>query len=112
MLFFPKNFLKGRLSYRMIGNKGIAMPTLSLCMIVRNEEEVIGRCLDSIQDCCDEIIICDTGSTDKTVEIVSKYPQVKVVHFTWVDDFAAARNFSFQHATKDLILWLDADDII
>lgn len=88
------------------------MATLTLAMIVRNEEGVLARCLDSIQELCDEIIICDTGSTDKTIEIAQKYSQAKVVHFKWVDDFGGARNHSFKHATQDLILWLDADDVI
>lgn len=87
------------------------MKEISLCMIVKNEEDIIGRCLDSIKDLVDEIIIVDTGSTDRTKEIVSKYTD-KVFDFKWVDDFAKARNFSFSKATKDYILWLDADDII
>lgn len=87
------------------------MCKISLCMIVKNEEDVIGRCLDSVRDIADEIIIVDTGSTDKTKEIVSKYTK-KIYDFEWVDDFAKARNFSFSKATKDYILWLDADDVI
>ena len=88
------------------------MTTLSLCMIVKNEEEVIERCLNSIEGMCDEIIIVDTGSTDKTIELISKYKKVKLFHFKWIEDFSAARNFSFSHASQDLILWLDADDIV
>lgn len=87
------------------------MQEISLCMIVRDEEDVIGRCLDSVKDIADEIIIVDTGSTDKTKEIVSKYTN-KIYDFKWEDDFAKARNFSFSKATKDYILWLDADDVI
>lgn len=87
------------------------MYEISLCMIVKDEEDVIGRCLDSVKDIADEIIIVDTGSTDKTKEIVSKYTN-KIYNFEWVDDFAKARNFSFSKATKDYILWLDADDVI
>ena len=87
------------------------MPTLSLCMIVKNEEAVIARCLDCVKDIVDEIIIVDTGSTDKTVEIVSKYTD-KIYHFEWIKDFSAARNFSFSKATKEYIMWLDADDIL
>ncbi|WP_203245860.1 tetratricopeptide repeat-containing glycosyltransferase family 2 protein [Sporosarcina beigongshangi] len=86
------------------------MITISLCMIVKNEEEVIGRCLESVSGLVDEIIIVDTGSSDRTKEIVKKYTN-RIVDFQWVDDFAAARNFSFQQATQDYILWLDADDI-
>ena len=87
------------------------MITISLCMIVKNEEKVIGRCLDSIKNLVDEIIIVDTGSTDSTKEIIKAYTD-KVYDFEWVDNFSVARNFSFSKATKDYILWLDADDVI
>ncbi len=87
------------------------MKEISLCMIVKNEENVISRCLDSVKDLADEIIIVDTGSTDRTKEIVSQYTN-KIYDFEWVDDFSKARNFSFSKATKDYILWLDADDVI
>ncbi len=86
------------------------MITISLCMIVKNEEDVIGRCLDSIKGLVDEINIIDTGSNDRTKEIAKKYTD-RIFDFQWIDDFAAARNFSFQRATKDYIIWLDADDI-
>lgn len=81
-------------------------------MIVKDEESVLKRCLDSVKEACDEIIIVDTGSKDRTQEIVKAYPKTKLYHFKWIEDFAAARNESFKHATQDLILWLDADDII
>lgn len=87
------------------------MISISLCMIVKNEEAVIARCLDSVKDLVDEINIVDTGSTDNTKEIVQQYTN-RVFDFNWIDHFAAARNFSFQQATKDYILWLDADDIL
>lgn len=87
------------------------MITISLCMIVKNEEDVIARCLDSVKDIADEIIIVDTGSTDNTKEIVKAYTD-KVFDFTWINDFSAARNYSFSKATKEYILWLDADDVI
>ncbi|MDI6879782.1 MAG: glycosyltransferase family 2 protein [Desulfitobacteriaceae bacterium] len=85
--------------------------TISLCMIVRNEEETIARCLNSVKDIPDEIVIVDTGSTDRTKEIVQQYID-KVYDFEWIDDFAAARNFAFSKATQDYILWLDADDLL
>lgn len=88
------------------------MNTLSLCMIVKNEESTIERCLNSTKDLCDEIIIVDTGSTDKTKQILQSFPKVKVFDFTWIEDFSAARNESFKHATGDLIFWMDADDVI
>ena len=87
------------------------MATISLCMIVKNEEKVLSRCLESIKDAVDEIIIADTGSTDKTKEIAEKYTD-KVFDFKWVDDFSKARNFSFSKASMDYMMWLDADDII
>lgn len=87
------------------------MTTFSLCMIVKNEEKVLARCLESTKDIFDEIIIVDTGSTDKTKEIALKYTD-KVFDFKWCDDFAKARNFSFSKATKEYIMWLDGDDVI
>ena len=86
------------------------MPTISLCMIVKNEEKVLARCLDSIKDMVDEIIIVDTGSSDRTKEIAALYTD-HIFDFTWNDDFSAARNFSFSKASCDFIMWLDADDI-
>lgn len=86
------------------------MATISLCMIVRDEEQTLARCLDSVSGLVDEIIVVDTGSTDRTREIAAQYG--RVVDFAWCDDFAAARNFSFAQATQDFILWLDADDVL
>lgn len=80
-------------------------------MIVRNEEETLDRCLQSVQNVVDEIIIVDTGSTDRTKEIAANWTP-HVFDFTWIYDFAAARNFSFAKATMDYILWLDADDVL
>ncbi len=87
------------------------MITVSLCMIVKNEEASLERCLNCAKDLVDEIIIVDTGSTDKTVEIAEKFTD-KVYYFEWIQDFAAARNYSFSKATKEYIFYLDADDII
>jgi glycosyltransferase involved in cell wall biosynthesis len=80
-------------------------------MIVKNEEQSLDACLSTVCDIADEINIVDTGSTDKTVEIARKYTD-RVFFFDWINDFAAARNFSFSKATMDYILWLDADDVI
>lgn len=87
------------------------MSSISLCMIVKNEEDIISRCLNSIYDAVDEIIIVDTGSIDKTKDIVSKYTK-DIYDFEWRDNFSEARNFSFSKATKDYIMWLDADEFI
>lgn len=87
------------------------MITISLCMIVKNEEDVLERCLNSCKSIANEIIIVDTGSTDKTKEIAFRYTD-KVYDFKWVHDFSKARNFAFSKATKDYQMWLDADDII
>jgi glycosyltransferase involved in cell wall biosynthesis len=87
------------------------MVTFSLCMIVKNEEEVLRQCLDSAKDVVDEIIIVDTGSTDRTKEIAKELTN-KIYDFEWIDDFSAARNYAFSKATKDYIFWLDADDYI
>lgn len=87
------------------------MATLSLCMIVKNEERTLGRVLEAARQFCDEMIVVDTGSTDRTVEIALN-AGAKVHHFAWVDDFAAARNYSFEQANGDWIIWLDADDLL
>lgn len=87
------------------------MTTISLCMIVRDEEDVLARCLDSVADLVDEIIIVDTGSRDRTKDIARRYTQ-RVYDFVWIDDFAAARNAAFGYAECDYCLWLDADDVL
>ncbi|MGG4049606.1 glycosyltransferase [Paenibacillus favisporus] len=83
--------------------------TISLCMIVRNEEKVLERCLESTKSLVDEVIIVDTGSTDRTVDIAKKYTS-DIYTYEWVNDFSAARNYSLQKATCDYILVLDADE--
>ena len=85
------------------------MKTLSVCMITKNEEKNIARCLKSIVDIADEIIVADTGSTDNTVEIALSYG-AKVINHPWNYDFSDARNASLEDATKDWILFLDADE--
>lgn len=85
--------------------------TVSVCMIVKNEERVLARCLDSLEGLYDELIIVDTGSTDKTKEIAGRYTD-KVYDFEWVNDFSAARNFAFSHATMDYIYSADADEVL
>ena len=87
------------------------MITISLCMIVRDEEENLENCLASVASAVDEIVVVDTGSRDRTKEIAQKYTQ-RIYDFPWVDDFAKARNFSYDQAGMDYILWLDADDVL
>ncbi len=84
---------------------------ISLCMIVKNEEDWIEQSIRSVRDLVSEIIIIDTGCVDKTVEI-AKNLGAKIYNFEWCNDFAAARNFSLEKATNDWILVLDADEAI
>ncbi|KAF6587334.1 MULTISPECIES: glycosyltransferase [Paenibacillus] len=87
------------------------MKTISLCMIVKNEEQVLERCLESVKNIVHEIIIVDTGSTDATLDIARKYTD-KIHFFKWINDFSAARNESIKNATSDYILVLDADEYL
>jgi hypothetical protein len=84
-------------------------PLISLCMIVKNEETNLPDSLASVADLVDEIIVVDTGSTDRTKERAAHFG-AHVVDSPWRDDFAAARNESLRHATGQWIFWLDADD--
>lgn len=84
---------------------------LSLCMIVKNEQETLAKCLNSVKGIVDEMIIVDTGSTDKTPKIAQQFG-AKVHSFNWCDDFAKARNASLSYATGQWILVLDADEIL
>ncbi|MFU0827251.1 MAG: Glycosyl transferase family 2 [Lachnoclostridium sp.] len=87
------------------------MITISACLIVKNEEKLLSRCLDCLREIADEIIIVDTGSTDRTKDIALLYTD-KVYDFKWEDDFAAARNFSFSKASMEYIYSADADEVI
>lgn len=84
---------------------------VSLCMIVKNEERQLAACLNSARGFVDEIIIVDTGSTDKTVEIAKEF-DAEIHHFPWQNDFSLARNESIKHAKGEWILYLDADERI
>ncbi len=84
-------------------------PFLSLCMIVKNEEANLARCLSSVQAWVDEIIIVDTGSTDATLKIAESF-DAQIFHFEWCNDFSAARNESLQHAQGQWIFIIDADE--
>jgi len=89
----------------------MAKPTISLCMITKNEEKYLKQCIKSVKDIVDEIIVVDTGSTDKTKEIAKKY-NAKIFNFKWIDDFSAARDESIKHAAKEWILVMDADEVL
>lgn len=86
-------------------------PTLSLCMITKDEQDFLTDCLESVKQIVDEIIIVDTGSKDNTVKIAKEFG-AKVIKHEWDDNFSKARNISLQNATKDWILVLDADETI
>ncbi|MCM1089123.1 MAG: glycosyltransferase family 2 protein [Muribaculaceae bacterium] len=87
------------------------MMTISLCMIVKNEEKLLARCLDSVAGIMDEIIIVDTGSTDRTKEVAARYTD-KIYDFEWIGDFSAARNFAFSKAGMEYIYSADADEVL
>ncbi len=95
-------------------------PTISLCCILKNELNNLSQMLASMKGCFDEIHLTDTGSTDGSIELIKGWvggpnpadSKIYLHHFDWVDDFAAARNTSFSHATTDYIMWLDLDDVL
>jgi glycosyltransferase involved in cell wall biosynthesis len=86
-----------------------ARPTISVCMMVKNEEKNLPRALESVKDWVDEIIVVDTGSTDRTVEIAESYG-AKIYHHPWENDFSKHRNQSISYATSDWLLIVDADE--
>lgn len=94
---------------------GIAIPheavgaRITLCMIAKDEADMLADCLESARGCVDEIILVDTGSSDATIAVAQRYG-AKVFHHPWSNDFSEARNVSLQHASGDWILWLDADE--
>jgi tetratricopeptide (TPR) repeat protein len=85
--------------------------TLSLCMIVKDEEEMLPRCLAAVKPAVDEMIVVDTGSTDRTVEIAESFG-ARVLHHEWTGSFSDARNVSLKAATGDWIIYLDADEVL
>ena len=87
------------------------MAKISLCMIVRDEEAVLERCLKSVCPAVDEIIIADTGSKDSTKKIAAQFTE-QIYDYTWKEDFADARNFVFSKAGMDYQMWMDADDVL
>ncbi|SHM38307.1 Tetratricopeptide repeat-containing protein [Caldanaerovirga acetigignens] len=103
------SLLIGNYDVRNFGKKGKI--TLSLCLITKDEEKNIARCINSVKDIVDEIVVVDTGSKDKTVEIAQSLG-AKVIHAKWEDDYSKARNIAIENATSDWILFLDADEEI
>src|SRR5262249_9372195 len=91
------------------GGQGKGRPRVSLCVMVKNEEDNLPVCLGCAADLVDEVIVVETGSTDRTKEVALQ-ARAKVFDFAWVDSFAAARNECLRHATGEWIFWLDADD--
>ena len=87
------------------------MVTISLCMIVKNEERILARCLDSLQGVVADIIIVDTGSADETKRIAAGYTE-QVYDFVWTGNFSEARNFAFSKAKMEYIYSADADEVL
>ncbi len=85
--------------------------SVSLCVIARNEEHFLPSCISSVRHLVDEIIVVDTGSTDRTREVALQ-SVARVYSFSWKENFAAARNYALDRATGDWILVLDADEIL
>ena len=113
----PKKFLKWKLSGHAkpswikddLRLTAPPAPRLTVCLITKNEAQFLAACLGSVRELAAQIIVADTGSTDRTVEIAREFG-AEVHAFTWCDDFAAARNAALAHATGDWILMLDADE--
>ncbi len=110
---YGKNELK-KVTHKPEPKKNTGKIILTIGMIVKNEEKYLDRCLSAIKPILDnvdsELIITDTGSTDRTVEIAKKFTD-KVLHFDWINDFAAARNFGLEKAQGEWFMFVDADDI-
>lgn len=87
------------------------MITVSVCLIVKNEEKILERCLSSLECIADEFVIVDTGSSDGTKKVAERFTS-KIFDFEWIDDFAAARNYAFSKCSCDYIYSADADEVI
>jgi len=106
---FNKKWMKNREAREIMG---IPMPTLGVALIVKDEEGCIERCLKSVEE-ADEIVVVDTGSTDHTCDIVRQYTdKCYQGEYVWNDDFAEARNIALGHCTTDWILSIDADEVL
>ncbi|MDR2599228.1 MAG: glycosyltransferase family 2 protein [Oscillospiraceae bacterium] len=95
--------------YVKLSTKCHTLTSISLCMIVKNEEKNIKSAIESVDGFVDQIIVVDTGSTDKTIKI-ARNMGAKIYHFDWIDDFSAAKNFAIEKATSQWIIFLDADE--
>jgi tetratricopeptide (TPR) repeat protein len=91
--------------------KTLVKQRLSICMIVKNEASILGRCLKSVSTIAEEIIIVDTGSSDSTISVAKEYG-ARIIQSEWKNDFSYSRNLSLREATCEWILWLDADDAV
>ncbi len=89
----------------------MTMLPISVCMIAKNEEQHIEECLKRLKRCHCEIVLADTGSTDRTMELAAKYTD-KIYHFDWINDFSAARNYVIAQAENDWILSIDCDEYL
>ena len=87
------------------------MITVSVCLIVKNEETILERCLSSLESIADEFVIVDTGSNDGTKQVAERFTS-NIYDFEWIDDFAAARNYAFSKCSCDYIYSADADEVI
>jgi GT2 family glycosyltransferase/tetratricopeptide (TPR) repeat protein len=114
----PKQFLKGPLrgaskpEWLMLPpalSEKRAAPRVSVCLIAKNEEKFLPQCLRSVRSLASQIVVVDTGSTDRTIEIAKDFG-AEVHSFAWCDDFSAARNAALEHATGDWVLMIDADE--
>jgi glycosyltransferase involved in cell wall biosynthesis/tetratricopeptide (TPR) repeat protein len=110
----PKQFLRGNLR----GNSkpewltlppNLPAPRVSVCLITKNEEAFLPQCLRSVRALASQIVVVDTGSTDRTIDIAKEFG-AEVHSFAWCDDFSAARNAALEHATGDWVLIIDADE--
>jgi glycosyltransferase involved in cell wall biosynthesis len=106
-----KNAGEGREYKQFFKHLEIQKVTVSACIIARNNESIINRCIDSIKDAVDEIVFVDTGSMDNTVQIVESLG-IKVHYYKCIDDFAAARNYAQSLATSDWVITVDTDDVL
>ncbi len=103
--------IREKIGAQLLPTPPVKRGTLSLCMIVKNEEAHLAKCLTSVKDIADEMIVVDTGSTDKTKDIATAFG-AQVFDFTWTADFSEARNFSLSKASGDWILVLDGDEVL